>query len=76
MFVGSNSGNAGTIELIDIDASTSRPVVSLNRALVAQPLMGSGGGLCALAALPSNPFLVAAGLTDGAKFVLQLCCVL
>jgi hypothetical protein len=65
VFVGSSNGSAGTIELIDIDASAARPILSLNRGLVTQPLMGSSGGVSALASLPSNPFLVAAGLTDG-----------
>jgi hypothetical protein len=67
MFVGSSSDTAGMIEMIDIDASTARPILSLNRGLVAQPLMGSAVGVSALASLPSNPFLVAAGLTDGAS---------
>ena len=66
VFVGSNNGSAGLIELIDIDATSARPVLSLNRGLVAQPLMGGTGGVSALASLPSNPFLVAAGLNDGA----------
>jgi hypothetical protein len=74
VFVGSSNGSAGTIELIDIDASTARPILSLNRGLVTQPLMGSAGGVSALASLPSNPFLVAAGLTDGA-FVAPYSCV-
>jgi WD40 repeat protein len=65
VFVGSGNGSAGTIELIDIDASTARPILSLNRSLVTEPLVGSAVGVSALAALPSNPFLVAAGLTDG-----------
>jgi hypothetical protein len=56
------------IELIDIDASTARPILSLNRGLVTQPLLGSSGGVSALASLASNPFLVAAGLTDGITF--------
>ncbi len=65
VFVGSSNGSAGMIELIDIDASTARPILSLNRGLVTQPLSGSAGGVSALASLPSNPFLLAAGLTDG-----------
>jgi hypothetical protein len=67
VFIGSSSDNAGMIEMIDIDASTARPILSLNRGLVAQPLMGSAVGVSALASLPSNPFLLAAGLTDGAS---------
>jgi WD40 repeat protein len=65
VFVGSSNGSAGMIELIDIDASAARPILSLNRGLVTQPLSGSVGGVSALASLPSNPFLLAAGLTDG-----------
>jgi hypothetical protein len=65
VFVGSSSGSAGLLELIDVDASTARPILSLNRGLVTQPMAGSTGGVSAVSSLPSNPFLVAAGLTDG-----------